>query len=227
MDTLADLIDRDGFAVVEDVLDPSGMLALADALERARSEETTLHRGDSAYSMRDVLRCVPEVRRLARSRALLDLVESMLGPDAFTVRGLVFDKTPHEANWNVPWHGDLTIAVRQVAMPSAPVPGRSRSVSRRQTAARGAAGMRPSSACTWTAPARTTARSVSCPARNTWPMAVRVPGAARAEASSVRFGVDAHSLYVLSCFTTRRPRPNPGGTGSFTWNTRRHPCLRV
>src|SRR5206468_5123271 len=40
------------------------------------------------------------------------LVEPVLGPGAFAVRGLFFDKTP-EANWKIPWHQDLTIAVRR------------------------------------------------------------------------------------------------------------------
>ena len=39
------------------------------------------------------------------------LVRPVLGPRAFVVRGLLFDKTP-EANWPVPWHQDLTIAVK-------------------------------------------------------------------------------------------------------------------
>ena len=32
-------------------------------------------------------------------------------PGAFVVRGLFFDKTP-TTNWNLPWHQDMTIAVR-------------------------------------------------------------------------------------------------------------------
>ena len=35
----------------------------------------------------------------------------MLGPRAFAVRALFFDKTPG-ANWNLPWHQDVTIAVK-------------------------------------------------------------------------------------------------------------------
>ena len=54
----------------------------------------------------------PRSAGLAGSPALLDLVEPVLGPGAFAVRGLLFDKTPG-ANWGVPWHQDLTIAVRE------------------------------------------------------------------------------------------------------------------
>ena len=49
---------------------------------------------------------------LAFSAALRTLVEPVLGPNAFAVRGLLFDKTP-EANWMVPWHQDLTITVQE------------------------------------------------------------------------------------------------------------------
>jgi ectoine hydroxylase-related dioxygenase (phytanoyl-CoA dioxygenase family) len=35
-----------------------------------------------------------------------------LGKDAKVVRAIFFDKTP-EANWKVPWHQDLTIAVME------------------------------------------------------------------------------------------------------------------
>jgi hypothetical protein len=62
--------------------------------------------------MRDALRNLPEIRELANSVELLDLVRPVLGPGAFAVRGLLFDKTP-EANWGVPWHQDLTIAVKK------------------------------------------------------------------------------------------------------------------
>jgi ectoine hydroxylase-related dioxygenase (phytanoyl-CoA dioxygenase family) len=61
--------------------------------------------------MRDLLRAIPAVRRLAGSALVLDLVDSVLGPGSFAVRGLLFDKTM-AANWSVPWHQDLTIAVR-------------------------------------------------------------------------------------------------------------------
>ena len=38
--------------------------------------------------------------------------EPVLGPDAFAVRGILFNKLPG-ANWKVPWHQDCAIAVRE------------------------------------------------------------------------------------------------------------------
>jgi ectoine hydroxylase-related dioxygenase (phytanoyl-CoA dioxygenase family) len=47
---------------------------------------------------------------LARNSAVRRLVEPILGPKAKVVRGILFDKTG-TANWKVPWHQDVTIAV--------------------------------------------------------------------------------------------------------------------
>jgi ectoine hydroxylase-related dioxygenase (phytanoyl-CoA dioxygenase family) len=105
-------LERDGFAIVPDVLGSVAVSELAEAIERIRPGATALERGGRVYAMRDLLRAVPEARRLAESAAVLACVEPVLGRGAFVVRGLLFDKTP-EANWMVPWHQDLTIAVRR------------------------------------------------------------------------------------------------------------------
>jgi ectoine hydroxylase-related dioxygenase (phytanoyl-CoA dioxygenase family) len=103
--------DIDGYAVVADVVPPETVEALALAFDRAGDGEAVLRREGTLYGMRDVFRQVPEVARLARSGPLLDLVRPVLGSGAFPVRALLFDKTPG-ANWGVPWHQDLTIAVK-------------------------------------------------------------------------------------------------------------------
>jgi hypothetical protein len=102
----------DGFAVVPDVLSAGEVDALIEAVDRAGPSDALLRRVEEVYGMRDLLRGIPEVRRLAGSPALLGLVDSVLGPGSFAVRGLLFDKT-EGANWGVPWHQDLTIAVRR------------------------------------------------------------------------------------------------------------------
>jgi len=52
----------------------------------------------------------PRMRDLAESRAICSAVKAVLGSGARVVRGILFDKT-EEANWKVPWHQDVTIAV--------------------------------------------------------------------------------------------------------------------
>ncbi len=103
--------EASGFAVVPDVIAPGEIAALARAIDEAGEGPAVLRREGTLYGMRDALRGLREVRDLGRSEALLALVRPVLGPGAFAVRALLFDKTP-EANWGVPWHQDLTIAVR-------------------------------------------------------------------------------------------------------------------
>ncbi len=54
----------------------------------------------------------PFVREFANSDAVRKLVEPIIGEKAQVVRAIFFDKTP-EANWKVPFHQDLTIAVKE------------------------------------------------------------------------------------------------------------------
>ena len=128
---LADQINEKGFAVISNVIVDEQMNGLILAVERAQSDAhrkadgASLRRGQSAYGLRDLLGRVPEVRLLAGTSAVRSLIEPILGPDAFAVRGLWFDKT-NEANWNLPWHRDLTIAARSGLMPPAFLPGPSR-----------------------------------------------------------------------------------------------------
>ena len=62
--------------------------------------------------LRNLLRICPAVGRLANSPKTRGLLEHLSGQTVFPVRALFFDKTP-AANWRVPWHQDLTIAVAQ------------------------------------------------------------------------------------------------------------------
>jgi ectoine hydroxylase-related dioxygenase (phytanoyl-CoA dioxygenase family) len=103
-------VERDGFEIVPGVLDEPVIAALADALTAVDAGGTMHGRGE-AYAIRNLLD-VPAVQALAASRAVRALVEPLLGPAAFAVRGILFDKTA-AANWRVPWHQDLTIAVSE------------------------------------------------------------------------------------------------------------------
>jgi ectoine hydroxylase-related dioxygenase (phytanoyl-CoA dioxygenase family) len=48
---------------------------------------------------------------------LSDALTAVLGPEFGLVRTLYFDKPP-ERTWSLPWHKDLTIAVRENRLPS-------------------------------------------------------------------------------------------------------------
>jgi len=102
-------IDDDGYAVQEGALNESKIDGLIDAIERQQDGETLLRNG-KIFAVRNLLD-LPEIRELAESAGVRELAEAVLGDRAFAVRGILFDKIP-EANWKVPWHQDVTIAVR-------------------------------------------------------------------------------------------------------------------
>ena len=104
-------LEGDGFAVVPEVLDAATVVALIAAVGGAGEGAGSQRRG-SVYALRNLLEDVPAVTALADSPDVRALVAPVLGPGCFPVRGILFDKTP-EANWNVVWHQDLSIAVRE------------------------------------------------------------------------------------------------------------------
>jgi ectoine hydroxylase-related dioxygenase (phytanoyl-CoA dioxygenase family) len=109
-----DCFERNGYAILDGVATAD---RIADLLEATRAYASGTHDGrldrrGEVYGGRDLLWRNPEIGRLARSPELTAIAEAVLGPGAFAVRGLFFDKTP-TVNWNLPWHQDLTIAVRE------------------------------------------------------------------------------------------------------------------
>ncbi len=103
--------ERDGFAIVPDVIDVGAISTLLAAIEAADGNGAVRRRGGQSYAMRNLLKAVPAIKSLAQSAPIRALVESVLGSGAIAVKGLMFDKTP-AANWHVTWHQDLMIAVR-------------------------------------------------------------------------------------------------------------------
>jgi ectoine hydroxylase-related dioxygenase (phytanoyl-CoA dioxygenase family) len=92
-------VEHDGFAVVPACLDEAAVELLSKQFDDAR------------YPERNLL-SVPCVRELAMSRSVREIIETVLGPECFAVRGIFFNKT-RTSNWKVVWHQDLTIAVRE------------------------------------------------------------------------------------------------------------------
>ncbi len=90
-----------GFAIIPDVLDDATINALLENLAPLQVE--------GAAGARNLLDVGP-VKTLARSAQIRALIEPILGPHCFAVRGIYFDKTA-SANWKVPYHQDLSIAV--------------------------------------------------------------------------------------------------------------------
>jgi ectoine hydroxylase-related dioxygenase (phytanoyl-CoA dioxygenase family) len=107
--TVTSEIYDDGYSVEEGVLTEPEIDELIDALERHQDGDN-LSRNGRIFAVRNLLD-LAEIGELAGSAKVRELAEAVLGERAFAVRGILFDKIP-EANWKVPWHQDVTIAVR-------------------------------------------------------------------------------------------------------------------
>jgi ectoine hydroxylase-related dioxygenase (phytanoyl-CoA dioxygenase family) len=99
----AELIVEYGWAIVPNAI--PGVI-----LGRLTAELAPLQAAAGRGGVRNLLD-VAAVRSLVRSAALRELAEVVLGADCVAVKATLFDKTA-EANWKVPWHQDLAIAVR-------------------------------------------------------------------------------------------------------------------
>jgi ectoine hydroxylase-related dioxygenase (phytanoyl-CoA dioxygenase family) len=100
-------LNESGFAIVKNVLDEETIFGLRRELSVVTSEKS-----ENAYGVRNLLNLSPAVREFSESETVGNLARSVLGKEARVVRAIFFNKTP-EANWKVPWHQDLTIAVRE------------------------------------------------------------------------------------------------------------------
>ncbi|MEO6391908.1 MAG: phytanoyl-CoA dioxygenase family protein [Pyrinomonadaceae bacterium] len=109
---ISDQLERNGFALVEDLLDQEALAQAAEALEEFNSGPSANRRGGSAYGVRDLLAAIPRLAYLADHLGVRRVVRAITGDGARVVRSIFFDKTP-DANWRVAWHQDLTIAARE------------------------------------------------------------------------------------------------------------------
>ena len=97
-------LDRDGFAVVSNVLHATLVSDLTSDVEPLLRDFPAGVRGLAAKAR--------NIHQLAHSPEVRRLVHPVLGPQAQLVRSILFTKST-EANWQVAWHQDLSIAVKQ------------------------------------------------------------------------------------------------------------------
>lgn len=110
-------LDENGYLILSGVLAEGTVSNLIHGLSITKLANAVSRRGESVYGVRDLLNLCPTVRDFSLSATVRQIVENFLGKDARVVRAIYFNKTKN-ANWKVPWHQDLTIAVREkIAIP--------------------------------------------------------------------------------------------------------------
>jgi hypothetical protein len=115
-------IQDDGYVLLQAVFSPEQVTEIAqqlmNALEQPTPEEGAIHsEAGNLYAARNLLTLWPPVAGIWRQPPLPDALGAVLGTGSGLVRVLFFDKPPHQT-WGLPWHKDLTIAVRENRLPS-------------------------------------------------------------------------------------------------------------
>lgn len=93
-----------GFAIIPNVIPPSGLLDVLLAIREMRAD-------GARAGLRNMLQC-PAASQLARDPRLMEIAVRILGADAFPFRATLFDKSP-EANWLVAWHQDRALPIQR------------------------------------------------------------------------------------------------------------------
>ena len=103
-------IETQGFAIVDDVLDTSQVEHYREAISSIEIGQEVRRKAE-VYGIRNLLGVCSEVRSLATTPQVRELVEPILGTECFAVRATFFDKVS-TANWNVGLHQDCFITVQ-------------------------------------------------------------------------------------------------------------------
>jgi hypothetical protein len=115
-------LETDGFTILAGVLSPEQVARvlreLSAALERQSQAAGSIRGPAEIYAARNLFEAWPGVVALARTPRLMRAVTAVLGQECGLVRGLYFDKPPG-ASWALPWHKDMTIAVKRNDVASA------------------------------------------------------------------------------------------------------------
>lgn len=101
-----------GFEVIENVFEQSEIDYLIAKLAQIELKKEAKQRKSVAFGIRNLLNVSTAVKNFSESKSIRKLVEPSAGKNAKVIRAIFFDKTP-EANWKVPFHQDITIAVKE------------------------------------------------------------------------------------------------------------------
>lgn len=105
-------LKENGFTVLENSIEPETVSLLICELSKLEPSNAVSKRDEVVYGVRNLLALSPEIRKFSESEIVKRISQEFLGENAKVVRAIYFNKTA-EANWKVPWHQDLTIAVRE------------------------------------------------------------------------------------------------------------------
>jgi len=117
-DTKSELHD-DGYSVLESVFDNDAVAVFLDRIETANKvdADSALQSRGTVFAARNLIDSISDLVQLVRVPILDQLLCETIGENYGLVRTLYFDK-PSDRSWNLPFHKDLTIAVKDNSLPT-------------------------------------------------------------------------------------------------------------
>ncbi len=115
-----DAIEQDGFAIVHGAYSVVEVDALLREVEQGiacGSEANIKSSLGETYAARNLAEFSPNLLFLWQTPGLIDLLKETIGDEFGLVRVLYFDKHPNRT-WSLPWHKDMTIAVKDNSLPT-------------------------------------------------------------------------------------------------------------
>lgn len=114
-------LDRDGFCLLPSAVSGQVVSHLLMICKDTFASESAGVRARSSrghvYAARNLIQSIPEVRTVWRNELLLSFLREQLGEGVGLVRALFFDKPP-DRTWNLAWHKDTSIAVKDNSITS-------------------------------------------------------------------------------------------------------------
>ena len=113
-------LDANGFTIIPSVYPTHEVETMRENVASAllHSDGRSMKsRGGVVYAARNILEFFSAAQSIWLNPRLIRLLEAVLGSGFGLVRGLYFDKPP-ERSWSLPWHKDMTIAVKDNSLPS-------------------------------------------------------------------------------------------------------------
>ncbi len=112
MQNYSEQVNENGFAIIPNLIDHTLADQLIAEFEHIHLSNEVKQRAGKAFGIRRLLEVVPSVRTLAEGPVVRSIITPIIGENAKIVRGIFFDKNP-VANWKVPWHQDVIIALHE------------------------------------------------------------------------------------------------------------------
>ncbi len=103
-------LERAGFTLCPGAIAEDALARLLDACTPTANTEQVRHRCGATYGVRGLLWASPALHHELDASGLSAIARVLVGPRAFAIDAIFFDKLPH-ANWGVPGHQDRLMPV--------------------------------------------------------------------------------------------------------------------